>query len=87
MRSFLQELADEAKQRISVKSLVLYMPLAILIVFAVMSPYGLIAMLGAVFVVGAFETFSRRTEVQHENVNEASLWTEVPAEKPPAKAA
>jgi len=87
MRRFLQELAEEAKQRISVKSVVLYTPLAIAIVFAVMSPYGLVAMLGAVFVVATFETFSRRTEVQHENVNEASLWTVVPAEKEPAKAA
>ena len=87
MRQFLQELADEAKQHISVKSIALYTPLAIAVVFAVISPYGLIAMLGAFFVVAAFETFSRRTEVQHENVNEASLWSMAPAEKPPAKAA
>ena len=87
MRQFLQEFADEAKQRISVKSIVLYTPLAIAVGFAVISPYGLIAMLGAVLVVAMFETFSSRTEVQHENVNEASLWPVVPAEKPPAKAA
>jgi hypothetical protein len=87
MRRFLQELADEAKQRINVKSIVLYTPLAIAVVFAVMSPYGLIAMLGAVFVVAAFETFSRRTKIEHENVNEASLWSSVPPEKRPAKAA
>jgi hypothetical protein len=87
MKQFLQELVDGAKQRISVKSVVLYTPLAIAIVFAVMSPYGLIAMLGAVLVVATFDTFSRRTEVQHENVNEASLWTSVPPEKRPAKAA
>jgi len=87
MRRFLQELAEEAKKHISVKSIALYTPLAIAIMFAVMSPYGLIAMLGAVFVVAAFETFSRKTEVQHENVNEASLWTVGPADKEPAKAA
>jgi hypothetical protein len=87
MRRFLQQLADEAKQRISVKSVVLYTPLAIAIVFAVMSPYGLIAMLGAVLAVAAFETFPRRTKIQHENVNEASLWSSVPPEKRPAKAA
>ena len=87
MRRFLQELAEEAKKHISVKSIALYTPLAIAIMFAVMSPYGLIAMLGALFVVGAFETFSRRTEVQRGEVNEASLWSEIPAEKPPAKAA
>jgi len=87
MRRFLQELAEQARQHISIKSVVLYTPLAIAIAFAVLSPYGLVAMLGAFFVVAALETFSRRTEVQHENVNEASLWTAVPAEKPPAKAA